>query len=498
MNPVNQTETEVYTDADVVNMYTKAQKNLINYRKILLDVGPDEVESAPFHYLWSDSLLNSNTSEAIEGYRESAKGQYALRAFPLYALTFPNVKRDYIVLIKNNSTLAQNKLKEIENEFLSNPLISASLVRVEQQSTEVFSVDVKDSDGNIMNVRIEAYGKGASIRGLANRDRRPKIVIIDDPQDLEDVKSEVTLENDWEWFLSDVMFLGSKSRIFLIGNNLGEACILERVVTNAKQLGFRTSKVPEYDVASNLPFWPTKRTMEVILQEKEAYRQMGKIDIWMREKMCEASAEESRLIHRADIQWYSGLTIHKILPTCNIFMTIDPATSREKTSCYRAIVINGCNPDNLWFIADVPYGRWDASELLDILFDKVRLYKGYNVPLVVGIEKGMYQQIMAPFIKQRMTKENCFFDIVEIEHAKVGSKLDRVKMLGPRFRSKQIWFPEQAPWLGEMENELLGVTADGFKSLYVDLIDALAMQDQIARPPVSRTIQKNLPREAEL
>ena len=44
------------------------------------------------------------------------------------------------------------------------------------------------------NVRIEAYGKGASIRGLSNKDRRPKILILDDIQDLEDARSETVTE----------------------------------------------------------------------------------------------------------------------------------------------------------------------------------------------------------------------------------------------------------------------------------------------------------------
>ncbi len=62
-------------------------------------------------------------------------------------------------------------------------------------------------------------------------------------------------------------------------------------------------------------------------------------------------------------------------------------------------------------------------------------------------------------------------------------------MLAPRFKSHSIYLPETSPWLAELETELMGVTIDGFKSLFVDLIDALAMQEQIARPP--QQIRKN-------
>ena len=51
------------------------------------------------------------------------------------------------------------------------------------------------------------------------------------------------------------------------------------------------------------------------------------------------------------------------------------------------------------------------------------------------------------------------------------------------FKAHSIYFPETSPWLAELETELLGVTIDGFKSMFTDLADALAMQIQIAIPP---------------
>jgi hypothetical protein len=212
-------------------LYRESKKNLVNYRYLLLENDPaHEVAAADYHFDWSDMLLNEIENEAIQGFRESAKTQYVLRSFPLYALTYPSKKRDYIVLIKNNATLAQNKLKEIETEFITNGLISANKVKIKEQSAGVFSVDVKKTNGNVINVRIEAYGKGSSIRGLSHLERRPKIVICDDLQDRDEMKGESVPESDWKWFMSDVYFLGKYSRIFLIGNNLGEKCIIERIL----------------------------------------------------------------------------------------------------------------------------------------------------------------------------------------------------------------------------------------------------------------------------
>ena len=484
--------TQDLSKAALIKAVKKARKNLVAYRRILLATGEDEVMPAGFHFQWSDILLKDTESFALEGFRESAKTQYAIRSFPLYSLTFPSRKRDYIVIIKNNETLAQNKLKELESEYVSNPAISANCVKIREQSGKVFSVDVENDKGEVINVRIEAYGKGASIRGLTAQDRRPKIAIIDDPQDVEDAKSEAVQETDWNWFLSDVKFLGQHTRIFLIANNLGEKCIIERVFQNAEALKFRTMRLPTM-IGENSA-WPEKYKIEDIEKEKESYRKMGKIDVWMREKMCVATSEETREFNPNDFRYYVPHIIKKIASEANVYITVDPAYSLEKTSSLRAIVVNAVDADNKWFIADVKYGRWSSTEFIDILFQTVREWKEYIKE--VGIEKGLFKSVMEPFIYKEMSMRNVFFNIVPIEHAKKGSKFERIRMLGPRFKAHQIWFPEWADWLTEMVVELAGVTKDGLKSLFNDLIDTLAMQEQIAQAPVNQERMQNLPREA--
>ncbi len=483
------TATQTPSEEDLMAAIEDAQKNLVDFRGILLSTGPDEVDPAPFHYEWSDLLLNGAQNEAIEGFRESAKGQLVLRAFPLYALRFPSTQRDYIVIIKQNQLLASNKLLELEEEYLNNPALASNIVEVKQKSAKVFSVDVLNAEtGETINVRIEAYGKGSSIRGLANVDRRPKIVIIDDPQDLEDSQSDTILEADWQWFISDVKFLGQYTRIFLIGNNLGEKCIVERVFANPKDLKFNTHKVailkkPKKEGDPDESAWPAKFSLEFILDERESMRRLGLLDVWMRERMCEAISDETRIVTKDDFIRFSTVYFDALKHDTARFITIDPASSENRSSCYRAICVNAVKRDvnglQQWFLVDFPYGRWPSNKLMDILFEKVVQW----TPQAVGIEKGMYKQVIEPFIRQEMQRRNIFFNIVPIEHAKAGSKLERCKMLGPRYKAKSIWHPESAPWLAELEAELTGMTIDGFKSMYTDLVDTLAMQAQIAAAP---------------
>jgi predicted phage terminase large subunit-like protein len=463
----------------IINSVKKARKTLVDFRHIILTNSADEVRPAYFHNKWSDILLHGTKHYAIEAFRESAKTQYVLRAFPLYALMYPDDAYDYIVIIKNNATLASNKLKEIEREYFENPIISSNCVKVIEQSANAFSVDIMSEDNKIRNVRIEAYGKGASIRGLANGDRRPRVVVADDLQDVEDARSEVILEADWNWFLSDVVFLGKNTRIFLIGNNLGDKCIIERVLNNADQLEqihFETERIkaltPEGEAS-----WPEYHTKDNLLSEREDYNRLGKLDIWLRERMCESTSEETRLFNESDYVYYSPGLIESICRDSTVFATLDPASSKSDTSCYRAIVVNAVRKDGHWYIVDVLYGRWDSVELINQIFYAVTRYGVRRF----GIEKGQLQQTYEPILYREMTLRNIRFIIQPMEHAKVGNKLERIKMLQPMFKSKSIWFPDYADWLPEMKAELAGVTNTEIKSEYIDLVDSLAMNCQMTK-----------------
>ena len=217
----------------------KAFSSLVEFRRTFIP-DEDDVQPASFHEVWSEILLRGTENFAIEAFRESAKTQIVIRGNLLHALTFPNIARSYLVIICATQRTASKKLQEVSREFLASSVMSGLVSEIVENSGLAF--EVQYHTGAV--VRIEAYGKGAAVRGLSWGSKRPDLVIIDDPQDEEDTRSETVTANDWDWFLSDVFFLGKSTRIFLIGNNLGERCIIEQVIRNAEQLKFTAMRIP--------------------------------------------------------------------------------------------------------------------------------------------------------------------------------------------------------------------------------------------------------------
>jgi predicted phage terminase large subunit-like protein len=459
------------------NAFDIGKKSIVHFRRVF-HPSQNECEPAPFHYEWDIILRTGKKNFAIEAFRESAKSQYVCREFPLYALVYPSVDYNYIVFILATQQKASRKIKEVAEEYLTDPVLSSNLVQVHEQNAAAFDLTVLDIEGNPIRIRFEAYGKGSSVRGLSARDMRPKLVVCDDLQDLEDMKSETTLEYDWEWFLSDIKFLGQYTRIFMIGNNLGEKCIIERIAKDADILGFTFVRLPILNDQGEIT-WDSKYTLEEIEGERSAYTIMGKLDVWYRERMCLALSPDSQIFKKDDFRYFEKEDVKR--KGLSIYITIDLAISQKKTADYTVLLVTGVNSENQWFLLDCVFGRFDPTRTIDELF---KLVSKWN-PIMVGIEKVAFQAAMEVFIIKEMPKRNIFFRTFGLKAE--GKKTERISSLQPRFTSHSVWFPKGESFLVELEKELLSFTMEGSRGLHDDLIDALAYVQQIAIPPNKET-----------
>ncbi len=438
--------------------------SLVEFRAAFF-ASPDDVPPAPMHHEWSEILLRGTGHFAIEAFRESAKTQIVIRANLLHALAFPQSHRSYLVIICSTQRAASKKLQEVARELSACPEFGVLIDRVVESSG--LGLEVAYRGG--AHVRIEAYGKGAAVRGLSWGSKRPDLIIIDDPQDEEDARSETVTETDWEWFLSDVLFLGQGSRIFLIGNNLGERCIIERVIAGADQLGFQTARVPIVD-ESGRSAWPEKWSVEAVEREREAFAVLGKLDIWYRNKMCKCIAPDSQKFRREMFRYFDDSLNTQGM---SIYTTVDLAISMKPGADYSAIVTVGINAEGHWFVLEVDYGRYDPTKTMDAIFQAVQKWR----PLCVGIESVAYQSALAHFLEREMPKRNTFFRIQPLKAEK--KKELRIDALQPRFSVGSVWFRALAPWLEKLEQELLAYP----HGAHDDVIDALAYVEQLGVAP---------------
>ena len=453
-----------------INDEEMAFSSLIDFRKIFI---PDknDVNPAKFHYDWSEILLHGHRNFAIEAFRESAKTQIVIRANLLHALTFPQESRSYLVIICATQTTASKKLQEVSREFQQNKNMSGLVSNIIEDNGGAFEVQYQGGE----RVRIEAYGKGAAVRGLSWGSKRPDLVIIDDPQDSEDARSETVTANDWEWFFSDVFFLGKSTRIFMIGNNLGERCIIERVLKNATVLNFTGRRIPILG-EDGCSAWEEKWSTEEIEKDRDNAESLGQIDIWYREKMCQCISPDTQKFKRDYFKYFS-INELRGLERMNFYTTVDLAISQKIGRDRCAIVTVGVNPEGHWFVFDVSAGQFDPTTTIDGIFLAVKKWN----PLCVGVETVAYQAALKHFLEKEMPHRGTFFRIQPLKADR--SKNLRIDTIQPRFALGTVWFKKDAYWLRDIENELLAYP----HGAHDDIIDALAyMEQMIIEPGFSR------------
>lgn len=447
-----------------LNSEERALNSLVAFREEFIP-SKEDVAPANFHEEWSEILLRGKDNFAIEAFRESAKTQIVIRANLLHALTFPQEKRSYLVIICATQTTASKKLQEVSREFLTSSTMHGLVSEIKDNSG--LALEVHYYGGS--KVRIEAYGKGAAVRGLSWGAKRPDLVIIDDPQDEEDARSETVTANDWDWFLSDVFFLGQSTRIFMIGNNLGERCIIEQLFGFSEQLNFTTRRIPIIDDNGNSA-WPAKWPLSDIEKDRDEWAKLGKTDIWYRNKMCQCISPDSQKFKREYFKYYETTPD---LQTLNIYTTVDLAISQKVNADYSAIVTIGVNSAGHWFVLDIEYGRYDPTTTIDAIFSAVQKWR----PLCVGVEVVAYQAALQHFLEKEMPRRGVFFRITPLKAEK--KKEIRIDNIQPRFAVGTVWFKSGAQWLDKLESELLAYP----HGAHDDVIDALAYMEQIAVAP---------------
>jgi len=137
-------------------------------------------------------------------------------------------------------------------------------------------------------------------------------------------------------------------------------------------------------------------------------------------------------------EWLKFYQTKPTLDEMNIYILVDPASTKKKTSDYTVMEVIGLAPDQNYYLIDAIRDRLSLTERAAKLFEFHRKYR----PLKVGYEKyGMQADI--EHCKYEMEHQNYRFSITELG-GKVG-KVDRILCLVPPFEQGRMWMPKTLP-----------------------------------------------------
>ena len=127
----------------------------------------------------------------------------------------------YILIVSDTSEQAEGILKGIRYELEDNAELKAAYGDLKG---EVWNDGRLETSNDIC---IEAIGTGKKVRGRKFKQYRPTLIIVDDPQNDEDIESPSSRQKQWDWFLKALLPAGdTDTNVVLIGTMMHKECIV--------------------------------------------------------------------------------------------------------------------------------------------------------------------------------------------------------------------------------------------------------------------------------
>lgn len=395
----------------------------------------------------------------IEAFRGSAKTTIVNRAYSLWAVVGEQQKKN-ILIIAQTQEQARYYLTNIKRLMLQDPLRS-DMGPFEEQSDEwrVNTIVIPR-----YSARITIASVDQPIRGLLHGSYRPDLIICDDLESVNSVKSPDMREKLYNWFTSDILPLGDlNTRTIVVGTRLHEESIIMKLKDDIEQ-GRRdgiSRSYPIIDSDKNI-LWPGKYP-DAEAVEKERMR-IGNNDSWRQEYMLELVPEGSQVVPREWIQYYDEMpnAPNEHLMTIT---SIDPAVGESEKNDPSAIVSAEVFlfdwETHIYIHKDPVNQRMKYPDLLDrIALISKSLGKGWPTTLVfedVAFQKAGIQDL----------EKRGFY--VRPFRPGATDKRTRLNMVAHMIRSGKILFP------GQGVEELIDQIVYFPNVKHDDLLDAFTM-----------------------
>ena len=124
--------------------------------------------------------------------------------------------------------------------------------------------------------------------------------------------------------------------------------------------------------------------------------------------------------------------------------------------------------------------RLDSLQIVDTMLALQRIYK----PVLFGIEKGVIQKSIGPYLNEAMQKRNEYLSTALL--APSADKLTRARSIQARMRAGAVRFDKDADWYQPFEDELMKFPRDR----HDDQVDAWAymglMLDKMWEAPTEK------------
>ncbi len=342
------------------------------------------LDPCPMHFEMCGVLVNASQNRgqraAIGVPRDHAKTTLGTVAHSLWATCY--AIEQFIVLLSQTEHQAAGYLADVKYHLEHNHLLRRDFPEVcwpkQGKPTPPWAeTEIVTKNG----VKVSAYGIGAQIRGIHHGKYRPTLVILDDAESDEQVRTKEQRQKTREWFNRVLMnAVDQKGNIHVLGTVLHHDSLLGNLL-KAPGWTVRRYRAIQPD---GTPLWPAKWPL-ALLEKKRA--EIGNAAF-------EAEWQNNPL--SPDIQVFLEERVQFREPpplrTFTLYMGVDPAGSLKDDADYFAISVIGVDRST----AHVVYVLESFRAKLPFDQQARKVYEFYlrYKPQAVAIESNGYQKAL--------------------------------------------------------------------------------------------------------
>ena len=417
------------------------------------------------------SALEDFTIELLEiiGFRGSSKSVWGSLIFPIWlALEFPD---EFAFIIPIASTLSQSvaNMDAIRTELEENVLLRQDYGKIDLYGPIDSAPTLESAEDwqkqNILlsnGVRIMGRTVGQKVRGIRHRQFRPRAIIGDDIESLEDVDQRENRDKTERYILGEVLpAMDERKRKFvIIGNYLHNDAIMQRLKSKMqKVLEFPLVKDDaEGSVTQEIDrcTWKAKYPTQEAINAKK--KEMGEV-AWQREMCLKVVAEEGQVITPADIHYYDEIPEQAAvgIQAHGVDLAISTEASADFTAVISGIVYRFARnmPANLCVMPGVVNRRMDFKSTIETLED----LKNTGGTHLFFVENVNYQQVAIETLQRKQ--------IPVTGVRPVADKLARLRVAAQFIKDGTVKFPRTGCEL--LLTQLYGFGVEN----HDDMVDAL-------------------------
>jgi len=413
--------------------------------KVLAKTLLPERFSAPFSTYLHDPIFDLIDSDApriaIAAPRGSGKTSISI-AKAMQSILFR--QRRFVTWVSTSHDVATMQTENLKREMITCPEVKKIFGSVKTRgASELDESFSKKSWVGYDNTLVLPRGCGQQVRGILFGSSRPDLIIVDDLEHPEEIKTDELRLAKKTWFWADLMKCTSRFdknwKIIYIDTLKHEDSLLQDLLDSKDWESVRLEICDD-----NLePMAPEIMSREEILAAYESHEDLGMLDVFYREFRNLPIATANASFQQKYFKYYDENEIaQKKLENVVI---VDPAKTVNMNSADSAVVGIGIDTSgNSLYVRDVDAGKKHPDELYDAAISMcIRL----NARVLAVEVTSLNEFITQPFKNELARRGLHYIEFIELKArggSNAQSKEQRVRALVPYYRQGLIYHKREA------------------------------------------------------